>query len=219
MQRSRIVKMRLNTNSISLFFLVSVFSLALLSETGSETWVWEAANALGFVSFVGLLVLSVNGRGSRGHSIAHRWLGIAVLASCIAHIIWFLVGDTVLIEYLKPGTPPHMALGIVAFILVCLLSLSALKVFRSHAYIDGNNFRVRHRYLSISAVVFSALHIVLSGYYLNNTVQIIGLVVLIVLAHNIKLPPKSEPRRALTLLPIASLLLVVIFVYLRGFVL
>ncbi|MBL4672752.1 MAG: ferric reductase-like transmembrane domain-containing protein [Arenicella sp.] len=201
--------------TVNIFYILAVFCIALLATpVQSADWVWESANGLGFIAFAGLLILSSNGKNRKGHSILHKWLGIAVLMALVFHVVWFLGSEFLLIEYLKLGSPPHMAIGIVAFMCIALLSISSLKAMRGRAYINNGGFRIAHRYLSIASILLSALHIVLSGYYFVSITQYLLLLMIVVLSYLVPAVPGNKSQAWGVLIVAISALLM--FVWLRG---
>lgn len=161
-----------------------VFSIALASYPRlGDGWFWEIGNALGFVALAGLLIVTLNGRASMGNSPNHRLLGLFTVSVVLAHIIWFLIGDPLTIEYLKFGTPPHMVFAILSIALLMLLSVSSLSTFRDKSFYTRQKFRAWHRWLSLCITLSAIAHITLSGFYLSEPAQWLLLLVVVTLLY------------------------------------
>ena len=163
--------------------LIVVFTLALMANPfGGDGWYWELGNGLGFVCFAALLYLTLEGRSAGGgRSKYHRRMGYLVLFTLLAHSFWFLLGDPIVIEYLKIGAPAYMVLGFFALALCIVLVLSSVMDTRKKAYQSHISFRIWHRYLAFILLAMAGVHIGLSGFYLENIFQT-GLFTLLVIA-------------------------------------
>ena len=148
------------------------FALALAARPlHGDGWFWEIGNAVGFLALALLLVLASNGRGGQGASLRHRWLGIAVLVTLVAHIAWFLIGDPITWEYLKWGAPHYMVAGLMSAGLVVVVTLTSLISLRSASYNGYKPFQKWHRTLSIAILITALIHVALSGFYIDQIWQ------------------------------------------------
>ena len=162
--------------------LILVFAIALMANpTLGDGWYWELGNGLGFVCFAALLYLTLEGRSAGGgRSSYHRRIGYVALFTLLAHSVWFLLGDPIVIEYLITGSPVYMVLGLFALALCLILVLTSISNTRQKIYHGSGAFRFWHRYMAISLLFMSAAHIALSGFYFDNILQI-GLLATLVL--------------------------------------
>lgn len=196
--------------------VVFIIPLMMTPLTG-DGWFWEIGNGLGFLGLAVLLILTLNGRNKGGHSILHRWLGFACLFAIVSHVLWFLLGDNTVIEYIKFGAPFYMVLGVLALALIILLTFSSLLLFRKKAYRDNNTFLLWHRYLSLVILISSALHMTLSGYYYVSIIQWIILLLLIVFVLIFQDNSQFKaPAKSFVLLLLFTLALLAGFVFIRG---
>jgi len=154
-----------------LLVLAAVFLTTFLSApTMGAGWFWDAGNGLGFVAFAGLLYLGITSF-RRIDVRAHRLLGYAVLFVAVSHALWFLLGDAAAIEYIKPGAPAYMWLGIVGLLLLFVLVIISLVPDRLKVHKDYPVFLYWHRVLAIATVASCVYHIVFSDFYLASWYQ------------------------------------------------
>ena len=142
----------------------------LAAPTMGAGWFWDVGNGIGFAAFAGLLYLTITSRRPlevRGHQL----IGYAVLFLALAHVFWFLLGDGAASEFLKPGAPDYMWLGLVGLALLAVLMVVAVVPDRLHVHRDYASFRVWHRVLVILATGCITYHIVASEFYLNTWYQ------------------------------------------------
>ncbi len=148
------------------FVIVAVFAISFLAEPfAGGGWFWDLGNALGFLSFAGLLFQMIpapRGWLARRHEVLGYWvLGIAML-----HAFWFLAGDATVRFYLLPGGPAHMWFGLAGLVLLALLSVVARVPDRLRVHRQYRHFRRTHRILGYAVIGTLGLHVVLSGFYL-----------------------------------------------------
>ncbi len=106
--------------------LAVVFATTLLATpTMGAGWFWDTGNAIGFAAFGGLLYLTITSV-RRPDVRAHQVLGYGVLVVAVAHAFWFLLGDAAAVEFLKPGAPDYMWLGVVSLLALGILMTVAL---------------------------------------------------------------------------------------------
>jgi len=154
-----------------------VFSVALAARpTLGDGWYWEVGNGLGFLALVLIFVLTLHGRGGLGGSSEHRWLGIGVFFAVFGHALWFLVGDSVVWEYLRWGAPHYMVAGVLSAGLLLLVTFSSVITFRNESYAGYPSFQRWHRYLSVAILITAIVHVLLSGFYIIYLWQMIALV-------------------------------------------
>jgi len=143
-------------------------------------WFWDSGNALGFSAFGGLLYLTITSN-RRLDVRAHQVLGYGVLFVAIAHAFWFLLGDAAMTEFLKPGAPDYMWLGVVSLLLLGVLMTVALVPDRIRVHKNYPAFKYWHRVVAIATIASATYHIVVSNFYLGRWYQAV-LFVLITIA-------------------------------------
>ena len=142
----------------------------LAAPTMGAGWFWDIGNGLGFAAFAGVLYLGVTSY-RRIDAGAHRVLGYTVLLIAVAHAFWFILGDAAVVEYMKPGAPDYMWLGIAGLILLFVLIVISLVPDRLRVHRDYPAFLTWHRVLAIAVIVCCAYHIIVSDYYLATWFQ------------------------------------------------
>lgn len=135
-------------------------------------WFWDAGNALGFAAFGGLLYLTITSN-RRLDVRAHQVLGYGVLFVAIAHAFWFLLGDAAVIEFLKPGAPDYMWLGLVSLLLLGILMTVALVPDRMRVHGNYPAFKYWHRVVAVATIISATYHIVVSNFYLGAWYQVV----------------------------------------------
>lgn len=139
---------------------------------------WDTANGLGLVAMAGLLYMTIaTGPGIDGH--IHRLLGYLVLGFALAHAAWLLLGDPVVLEYLKPDAPWYMIAGLASLLLLIVLIIIALPRVRRHLHDRFSRFRIWHRAMALLTIFAAAGHIAGSGYYLASWYETALFIVLV----------------------------------------
>lgn len=157
--------------------LGGVVLITFLSPTLGAGWSWDFANGLGFVAFGGLLYLTL-ASGPVGNLRAHQVLGYALLGLATVHVFWLLLIDPVVVEYVLPGAPLYMWMGIGGLVLLIVLIAIGLPQYRLRLHKHYASFRYWHRVLAIAAIAATGYHIVGSNFYLHTSLQIVLFVVL-----------------------------------------
>ncbi len=121
------------------------------------------------------------------------------------------------------GAPVYMVLGLSAFVLTILLTISSLKWPRKSAYTNSASFRFWHNCQSAAIVGFSALHIGLSGLYLVSYWQWVGLTLLCILSFVLpgqsttaKRAERQQSIREISILLAMCVCALILFVVLRA---
>jgi predicted ferric reductase len=151
--------------------LGTVFLLTFLAApTMGAGWFWDAGNGLGFAAYAGLLYLTIT--SSRRLDVrAHQVFGYAVLLLALLHAFWFLLGDAAAVEFIKPGAPDYMWLGVAGLLLLGVLITVALIPDRLRVHKDYPAFKYWHRVLAIVTIACITYHIVVSDFYLATWYQ------------------------------------------------
>lgn len=127
---------------------------------------------MGFAAFGGLTYLTITSKSNQRLDIrAHQLLSYGVLLVATAHAFWFLLGDGAIKEYLKPGAPGYMWLGVISLLSLAVLVLIAHMPDRMRVHTSYSAFRYWHRIVAIAAIVAAAYHIVASQFYLGTWYQ------------------------------------------------
>lgn len=167
--------MKLLLATLGVVFLITFIAMP----TMGAGWFWDAGNGLGFAAFAGLLYLSIT--SSRRLDVrAHQVLGYAVLFLALLHAFWFLLGDAAAVEFLKPGAPDYMWLGIIGLLLLGILITVALVPDRMRVHKDYAAFKYWHRVIAIVTIACITYHIVASAFYLATWYQAVSFVILAV---------------------------------------
>lgn len=162
--------------------LAAVFAVTFLATpTMGAGWFWDTGNALGFAAFGGLLYLTITSN-RRLDVRAHQVLGYGVLLVAIAHAFWFLLGDAAVTEFLRPGAPDYMWLGVVSLLLLGVLMTVALVPDRMRVHKTYPAFKYWHRVVAVATVASATYHIVVSNFYLGTWYQAVLFVLVTVAA-------------------------------------
>ena len=137
---------------------------------------WDFANALGYLAagmFLALFIYSGQRRSfppfsGRFFIRLHHHLGYAVLLLVLLHVGVLLVREPVLIEHLKISAPTYMLAGLVATILVVLLTLISVQAIRRKLWKNYTLFRFIHAFTGMAILAFTAWHILGSAWYANR---------------------------------------------------
>ena len=181
------------------FTVTSVLIVTFLAAPGlGAGWAWDIGNGIGFLAFAGLLYLSKIG-GSGRNVRAHQLLGFLVLGVTVTHVLWFLVLDATVIEYVKPGAPPHMWTGIASFLMLVVLIFISLPEYRLRLHRRYALFKFWHLSLALLAMMGAGHHIVVSGFYLREPYQValfLLLVAIVVFGDSYLGKREAETRRS-----------------------
>lgn len=152
--------------TIAVVFLITF----LAAPTMGAGWFWDLGNGLGFAAFAGLLYLTITSN-RRLDVRAHQVLGYAVLLLAAGHAFWFLLGDASVVEFVVPGAPDYMWLGIVSIILLAVLVTTAIVPDRIRLHKNYGSFKYWHRILTVAMILCAAYHVVVSNFYLHAWYQ------------------------------------------------
>ncbi len=158
--------MKILIASFAVVFLITF----LATPSMGAGWFWDGGNAIGFSAFAGLIYLTITS-AKRVDVRAHLLLGYGVLFVAAAHVFWFLLGDAAAVEFVKVGAPDYMWLGIVSFLLLCVLMTIAVVPDRVRVHKNYAMFRYWHQVLAVAAIASATYHIVVSNFYLGRWYQ------------------------------------------------
>jgi hypothetical protein len=175
-------------------FLVLAIGLPAISALGGAWvgagWVWDAANAAGFVAAALLIYLHVETGAARSRPAAHAAFysrlhnNVALLALVFVavHVVALLVDDATTFEYWKLSAPHYMLAGIVAIVLMTVVTATAYTKPRRALFTTPARFRRVHGIASLVLTLLVAWHIAGSAFYFDTTFKaalcVIALVVL-----------------------------------------
>ena len=76
------------------------------------------------------------------------------------------------VEYLKPGAPDYMWLGIVSLFLLMILIAIAVVPDRLRVHTEYRQFKYWHRVITVATIAAAAYHIAASNFYLRTWYQL-----------------------------------------------
>ncbi|MCP3674892.1 MAG: hypothetical protein GY829_10550 [Gammaproteobacteria bacterium] len=166
------------TAQISLFLvlLLTIFYAAPIAG-----FVWDFANALGYVAVGYFLLLFIfSGKPKtyplfKGHFFTrfHRDLGFGAFFLTFMHIAILLIKEPLLLEHLKLAAPWYMLSGLVASLIMILIIISSLVRYRGRIWKDYHRFQWVHKWGSIIFCLLIGYHIIGSGFYMNSHYKVI----------------------------------------------
>jgi hypothetical protein len=156
---------------VLLVIFAAVFGVTFLAAPlVGDDWFWDAGNGVGFAAYAGLLYLTITST-QRIDVRAHQVLGYGVLFVAVAHAFWFMLGDGVVVEFVKIGAPDYMWHGIVSVLLLGILITVALVPDRLKVHRNYPGFRYWHRVIAVATIATATYHIVVSNFYLGAWYQ------------------------------------------------
>ena len=201
-------------------------------------WIWDAANALGFVAAALMIFLHIETGAARDrpapqaafHARLHANVAALALALVALHVLVLLADDPVTFEYWKLSAPPYMLAGIAALLLMSAIVATSYTKPRRVVFATPARFRRIH---GIAALVLTALvawHVAGSALYLDTPFKQTAFVITLVgvplwlsrrpaLQRPLVDAPRREPgeaRREAFYIGAAGLLFVVVFSVLRN---
>ena len=133
---------------------------------------WELVQLAGLFSAIGCMFLTAaslrprDARPSRLLSLdQHKWLAWICIALLSVHIGGALLADRHTFEYLKPSMPVYQLAGLVAALMLVILSVTALSRVRRYLWERASSFRALHVLLAALVVVLIFIHVVATDRY------------------------------------------------------
>ena len=201
-------------------------------------WIWDAANALGFVAAALMIFLHVETGAARGrpapqaafHARLHANVAALALALAALHVLALLADDPVTLEYWKLSAPPYMLAGIAALLLMSAIVATSYPKPRRILFATATRFRRVHGIAAFALTALVGWHIAGSALYLDTpfkqsafVVALVGVPLWLSRRPALQRPfvdaPRREPgeaRREAFYIGAAGLLLVVVFSVLRN---
>ncbi|MFO1048304.1 MAG: hypothetical protein U1E52_10450 [Geminicoccaceae bacterium] len=132
---------------------------------------WEIASALGYVAAAAtvlcMLVRPAPGMPQRAYRFAlHRAAGEALVLLALLHVAVMVAADPFMLDYLGWMMPPHVMLGVVATLLLALVTLGREPALpRRPAWLAGARF---HAWAGIAGALLVAAHVLWSSTRLTS---------------------------------------------------
>jgi DMSO/TMAO reductase YedYZ heme-binding membrane subunit len=188
-----------------LTFLILVLSASLIvflifTPSPSVHILWDWANAIGYIGsgFILMLFIYTGPRrryqqyASKFYNALHQHLGIIAFVLILLHIGILLLHDPVLIEHLKLTAPYYMLSGLLASVLLAILTISSLQSIRRKIWSKRTSFRSLHAIGGIGVLLLAGIHIINSQYYANTSLKIMVLIAISVLIFSVYLLNKFK---------------------------
>ncbi|MBV8877963.1 MAG: cytochrome c3 family protein [Gammaproteobacteria bacterium] len=143
----------------------------------SLTTTWEIAQALGLCAVAGCLILCVLAVRPRAGAAtafplrAHRLLGWLILAAALAHVALLLIADPRVIEHVKLTAPRYEFAGMLALLLLVLLTAASTAPCRARLWPRHRDFQATHVAVACVLVVALAMHVLVAGRYVHGRVD------------------------------------------------
>jgi len=175
-------------------FLLLAIGLPAISALGGAWvgagWIWDAANAAGFVAAALVAYLHVETGAARNRPAAHAAfysrlhnnVALLALGFVIVHVAALLIDDPTTFEYWKLSAPHYMLAGIVAIVLMAVVTATAYTRPRRRLFVTPSRFRRIHGLASLGLTVVLAWHVAGSALYFDTTFKaVLCVAVLVVL--------------------------------------
>jgi len=201
-------------------------------------WIWDAANAVGFVAAALMIFLHIETGAARGrpvlqaafHARLHANVAALALALAALHVVVLLADDPVTFEYWKLSAPPYMLAGIAALLLMSAIVATSYPKPRRVVFATPTRFRQMHGIGALALMALVAWHVAGSALYLDTLFKQTAFVIALVgvplwlgrrpaLRRPLADAPRREPGEARSetfYIGAAGLLLVALFSVLRN---
>src|ERR1700722_5917654 len=133
---------------------------------------WELAEILGLAGALACIALGscpVRPRESRPPALLtlgrHEALGWLALGAAALHVVFSLVSDHTVVQYLLPTSPLYQLAGIAGLLLLLALVATSLAGPRRRIWRSHRNFQATHIGLGCLLIVLLSVHVVTAGRY------------------------------------------------------
>lgn len=158
----------MNSPVLCLLVIIVIASVPEPLPAGGPIWDWLSGMGFGALAFVLALSWEAESPAPQPRLTVHRNLAIAASAFATIHAFGYLVTDPISLEYLLPTAPLHMLVGILGYLALLLVTMSALPVPRRRLYASFTTFRRWHLWLSIFALAASGWHVIGTGFAVSG---------------------------------------------------
>ncbi len=142
-------------------------------------WIWDTANAIGFVGAALLAFLHIETGAARGrpapqaafYARLHSNFAVLALGLVLLHVVVLRVDDPMTLEYWKLSAPPYMLAGIAALLLLGTIAGTGYPKPRRALFSSPKRFRRTHRIASLLLMGLVAWHIAGSALYLDTRLK------------------------------------------------
>jgi hypothetical protein len=163
------------TLSLVLGLLFPVAVIAIAPTPAAVGWIWDWANALGYLACALFILLFVFvGRpgqlplSGRFYANFHRDLGYAALLLTSGHIGLLLYLEPLLWLHLQATAPYFMLAGLLASVGMVYLVVPAVPTLRRAIWQDYHRFRHLHALVAALVLVLLGWHVAASQFYANT---------------------------------------------------
>ncbi|MEE4300341.1 MAG: hypothetical protein V2J24_12945 [Pseudomonadales bacterium] len=164
--------------------MVILLLAAILGDGAGAGARWNLLNGAGFAAcglFVGLSWLSASPARQPGLD-AHSDLALWICLFATIHALGLLAAEPTLLEYLGPGAPVYMLVGVLALLVLLALTAASYPGPRQRVWRSWPAFRAWHRWLWLGLLLAIAWHVLGAGFYLDTpAARLLGLGVLVLL--------------------------------------
>lgn len=178
--------------------LLLLVAAALGSSVGAGAR-WNLLNGAGFAAcglFVYLSWLSASPARQPGLD-AHSDLAVWICLFATVHALGLLLAEPTLLEYLEPGAPLYMIAGVLALLVLLVLTAASYPGPRQRVWRNWPAFRAWHRWLWFGLLLAIAWHVVGAGFYLDtDAARLLGLAVLVLLPLGFWIDRRLIPYRS-----------------------
>jgi hypothetical protein len=150
--------------------LILLAALPMLS--GFVAVGWELSQLSGLIATllcIGLCGAPVRPRDSLPPVLLsvrlHTLIGWAAVGAVALHVGGLLLTDRNVLEYLKPSMPIYMAAGMLAVLILLLLSVSAVLPIRQRLWSSHRAFQASHVIAGGALISLIAIHVIATGRY------------------------------------------------------
>jgi predicted CXXCH cytochrome family protein len=144
---------------------------------------WELAEILGLAAALACIALSgcpVRPRESTPPVLLtigrHQALGWIALGAAALHVIFSLISDHTVVQYLLVTSPLYELAGIAGFILLLALVATSLAGARRRLWRSHRNFQATHIGLGCLLIVLLSVHVITAGRYTGGYARRIAFV-------------------------------------------
>lgn len=152
--------------------------------------VWQIAQLFGLAAVAGcllLLLITVRRRASPAQAPAlalrkHELIGWGVLCASALHVLLLVIIDRRAVEHLKVTTPLYEWAGILALLLLIVLTPLSTARYRALLWSNHRSFQAVHVALACVLIPLLAVHVITTSHFIHGMLRVIGFVTVSLLA-------------------------------------